>query len=260
MRSQEEYERVMSLIAQGLNNSQIERATGISRTTVRDWRRGNVSKRIVAGENGGRPCTGSCGLGEKRASDWPMIYTHLLGLYLGDGTITHHRRGVMRLRIFLDDMYPQIIEGCVGATMVIRGSDHVGLHANTGCSVVSSYWKHWPCVFPQHGAGMKHTRPIVLKRWQREAVRAHPEEFLRGLVESDGTRHINRVRRPVGGEIKTYEYSRYMFCSASDDIRQLFTDTLKQIGVRWTQTGEREVAVSRRVDVARLDEFIGPKT
>ena len=259
MRSHEEYERVMTLIAQGMNNSQIERETGISRTTVRDWRRGNVSKRIVAGESGGRPCTGDCRLGEKRASDWPTIYSHLFGLYLGDGTITHHRRGVMRLRIFLDNGYPRIIEGCVGATMVIRGSERVGLHAHTGCSVVSSYWKHWPCVFPQHGPGMKHTRPIVLKRWQSEAVQAHPEEFLRGLVESDGTRHTNRVRRTVGGEIKTYEYSRYMFCSASDDIRKLFTDTLDQIDIHWTQTGEREVAISRRVDVARLDEFIGPK-
>lgn len=260
MRSRKEYDEVMSMVADGLNNSQIARETGISRTTVREWRRGDVSARILSGNNrNGRRCDGNCGLGEQRSHDWPAIYAHLLGLYLGDGTITHHRRGVMRLRVFLDDKYPRIIEGCVGAMMVIRGSERVATHSRSGCTAVSSYWKHWPCVFPQHGPGMKHTRPIVLDSWQRSTVQAQPEQFLRGLIESDGTRHINTVRRPVAGRIKAYRYSRYMFSNASDDIRDMFTDACNQLGIQWTRTSEREVAVSRRDDVHRLDEFIGPK-
>jgi hypothetical protein len=31
---------------------------------------------------------------------------------------------------------------------------------------VSSYWKHWPCLFPQHGPGRKHERRIALVPWQ----------------------------------------------------------------------------------------------
>ena len=36
-------------------------------------------------------------------------YVYLLGLYLGDGYISEHRRSVYRLRIVLDVKYPEII-------------------------------------------------------------------------------------------------------------------------------------------------------
>ena len=57
-----------------------------------------------------------------------------------------------------------------------------------GCVVVQSSWKHWPCLFPQHGPGRKHERPIVLEDWQRMIVESHPAAFLRGLFHSDGCR------------------------------------------------------------------------
>jgi hypothetical protein len=34
-----------------------------------------------------------------------------------------------------------------------------------GYTSVVSYWKHWPCVFPQHGPGPKHRRRIELADW-----------------------------------------------------------------------------------------------
>jgi hypothetical protein len=75
------------------------------------------------------------------------------------------------------------------------------------------------------------------------------------LIHSDGSRFINRVR--VNG--KSYEYPRYNFTSASDDIRNLFTTTCDQLGVEWRQMNQRNISVARRASVARLDEFIGPK-
>ena len=40
-----------------------------------------------------------------------------------------------------------------------------------GAIVVSTVaWQHWPCLFPQHGPGRKHERPIVLEHWQRVIV------------------------------------------------------------------------------------------
>ena len=32
--------------------------------------------------------------------------------------------------------------------------------------VAKSTSKHWPCLFPQHGPGRKHTRKIELEQWQ----------------------------------------------------------------------------------------------
>ena len=42
-------------------------------------------------------------------------YVYLLGLYLGDGAISEHRRRVFRLRIALDVKYPGIVDECAAA-------------------------------------------------------------------------------------------------------------------------------------------------
>ena len=52
-------------------------------------------------------------------------------------------------------------------------------------------------LFPQHGPGRKHERPIVLAAWQDEVVRAHPGHFLRGLLHSDGAGQ--QLDDPLGG-------------------------------------------------------------
>ena len=51
-----------------------------------------------------------------------------------------------------------------------------------------------------------------------------------------------------------------MFTNASTDIMGLFTSTLDALGVHWTRTMPRVVAVSRRDDVEYLDTFVGPKS
>ena len=57
-----------------------------------------------------------------------------------------------------------------------------------------------PCLFPQHGPGRKHERPIGLAGWQQEIVAAYPWDFLRGLLHSDGARVNNWATRVVAGE------------------------------------------------------------
>jgi hypothetical protein len=75
------------------------------------------------------------------------------------------------------------------------------------------------------------------------------------ISESDGCRFINRIC----AKRKTYEYPLYNFTNASGDIRNLFTGTCDQLGIRWRRMNERNISVARRKSVARLDEFIGPK-
>ncbi len=260
MRSQQEYSQAMTLISDGLNPSEVARLTGIPRATVREWAAGK-GHRHMAGDAGtpGRPCDRACDTIAARALPFADIYAYLLGLYLGDGTISTQARGVDRMRIFLDLQYPGIVEGAAAAMTVVRGSDRIGISARDGCAEVGSSWKHWRCVFPQAGPGPKHLRDVSLAGWQQDVVDAHPDWLLQGLYESDGNRHINSITRSVGGRTKEYRYSRYMFKNESAQIRQMFTDACARVGVQWTYTAANNIAVSRREDVALLDRFLGPK-
>jgi hypothetical protein len=120
--------------------------------------------------------------------------------------------------------------------------------------VVHSYWKHWTCLFPQHGPGRKHERRIVLAPWQQRIVTAYPRQLLRGLVHSDGCRVVNRVGNG------TYVYPRYFFTNSSDDILRIFRDACDEIGVPHRNSKPNTISVARREGVAAFDAFVGPKT
>jgi hypothetical protein len=184
-------------------------------------------------------------------------YAYLLGAYLGDGFLARSRRGVYRLRITLDDRYPGIIAECKAAAEAVLPENHVGvLHRHgQGCSEVYVFSKTLPCLFPQHGPGPKHKRPIRLVDWQERLVRTEPQSFVRGLIHSDGCRFTNPVRH---GE-KVYRYPRYNFSNASADIRKLFCDACDLLAIEWRVMNARNISVAKRGSVARLDEFVGPK-
>ena len=238
---------VLSLASRGSTLAEIVTATGVPRTTVQRW---------IA--NGGRaspsteemcPRCGDAVLDEH-------AYAYLLGLYLGDGCITRQPNGTYRLEIYQDARYPRLIAAaCTSMAAVLPR--RVSTRGRPGSVAVGSYSNHWPCLFPQHGPGRKHQRHIVLGDWQRAIVAAQPEQFVKGLVESDGCRHVNRVRGTNG---QSYEYVRYSFSNRSDEIRAMFRSTCEALGLTVTKTNAWGLAVSRRADVARLDSFIGPKS
>jgi hypothetical protein len=185
-------------------------------------------------------------------------YSLLLGLYLGDGCVSGSQ-----LRVVLDGLYPDVIDDCVMAiTLGLRKpvNVHVRPRRTDRGVIVEAAYKHWPLVFPQHGPGRKHDRLIVLADWQREIVDRHPRPFLRGLINSDGCRTINRFKTKLpSGRVAEYAYPRYFFSNQSADIRGLFCEYCERLGIRWTQSNPRNISVSHRASVARLDEFVGPK-
>lgn len=128
-----------------------------------------------------------------------------------------------------------------------------------GVTVVQSYWKHWPCLFPQHGPGRKHERVLGMQPWQWAIVEAHPADFLRGLFHSDGALSQNTVFKDLAGGRKAYLYPRWQFSNASEEILGWCGDTLDLVGVRWRRSNTRVLSVSRRPDVARLTALIGEK-
>lgn len=116
---------------------------------------------------------------------------------------------------------------------------------------VSHYSKHWPCLFPQHGPGRKHSRKIALEPWQQDLIDQATEDFLRGLIHSDGCRVIANDRGVAS--------IRYHFTNRSEDILGLFTAALDNLDIPWTRSTEYVVSIYRKAATAHLDEFIGPK-
>ena len=199
-----------------------------------------------------RRCGGECSLQDTVS---PVPYSYLLGMYLGDGYIATHRRFVYRLDITCCDQYPGIMDECERAMVAVMPASTVGWRLGEGCIYVSSYSKHWPCLFPQHGPGRKHERPIELAPWQQAVVSAHPRELLRGLIHSDGCRVINHI----AGRGKIYSYPRYFFSNRSRDILGIFGDTCDALGIEWRYNLPWSISVAKRASVAMLDEFVGPK-
>jgi Homeodomain-like domain/LAGLIDADG-like domain len=247
MRSAEEFEAVQRLVADGLNDCAIARQTGIPRRTVWEWRyrTSRIRVRMPRGSS-------ACGIAHDFSALPATAYAHLLGLYLGDGCVSRFGR-VWRLRITLDNKYPGIIEGCRQSIDIVMPGQRASIHRRSdNCTEVNLYSKHWPCLLPQHGPGQKHLRPIRLEPWQEALVKQATQEFVRGLIESDGCRVVANDRgvRSV----------RYHFSNRSEDILGLFTGALDDLGIPWTRSNRYIISVYRKAAVARLDEFVGPKS
>jgi hypothetical protein len=185
-------------------------------------------------------------------------YAYLLGLYLGDGHISAHHRGVFQLGITMDCRHPGIAAEtkCAVQAVLPRNRANVAKRRNCNAVLISCSSKSLPILFPQHGPGPKHSRRIRLARWQRSIAFVHAEELIRGLIHSDGCRFIARQV----SEGRTYSYPRYSFSNKSSDIMSIFCEHLDLIGVEWTLPRRDQAQVARRESVALLDAFIGRKT
>lgn len=247
----------LKLHAEGLNNCEVARRTGVSRPTIREWVNGRLPRSYAPGSSEGL-CK-RCGGNEHHFDRLPADYVYLLGLYLGDGSIATHPRDVYRLRITLDVRYPEIVRECAAAMQTITPHNRVNRQLRPcNCYEVNAYSKSWPCLFPQHGPGVKHSRPIFLSRWQQELAEAWPDQLIKGLIQSDGCRFINTGRN-------NWRQPRYVFSNVSTDITSIFCSACDCLGLRWTaafpksESAAVAIYVSRKADVARLDEFVGPK-
>jgi hypothetical protein len=252
-------QRALTLLRNGVSNAAVARGLNVPVGTVSYWKHADRAKR---GECPGAhdPKCPRCDGRELAES----AYSYLLGLYLGDGHISHYsEHRVPNLMITCTESWSGLMDDCETAIRAVFPDNSVCRVRRTGCSNVKVYSKHLHCLFPQHGPGKKHDRKIALEPWQGAIVDTHPWEFIRGLIHSDGCRITNWTTRLVGGERKRYEYPRYFFANKSDDIRKLFTDTLDKVGVEWTTLARGSdpfnISIARKASVALLDTHVGPK-
>ncbi len=113
------------------------------------------------------------------------------------------------------------------------------------------YSKHWPCLFPQHGPGKKHDRRIALEPWQQALVDQATEEFVLGLIHSDGCRVVANDRGVMS--------IRYHFSNRRKTLSASSQPALDALDIPWTRSTKYIVSIYRKAATARLDEFVGPK-
>jgi hypothetical protein len=120
---------------------------GVAIKTIRRWRREYQRRGRPRGQG---HTTVPCPRCEGRELNG-KAYAELLGWYLGDGHISRGRRAVFNLHIFNDQQYT----ACNARLIVLMGLVKPGGRPHTrvrpGCVVTTVSWKHWPCLFPQHG-------------------------------------------------------------------------------------------------------------
>ncbi|MFB6503712.1 MULTISPECIES: helix-turn-helix domain-containing protein [unclassified Streptomyces] len=247
-------QKALILLRSGAKNADVARKLNVPAGTIGYWKH---MDRATRGECPGahRSFCPRCD-GEL---DQPA-YAYLLGLYLGDGHIIQNKAmKTPSLSITCDDSWPGLMDLCENSMRAVFPEKSVCRVRRKGCREVKMYSKHLWCLFPQHGPGKKHERPIALASWQQEIVDARPWDFIRGLIHSDGCRNTNWTTRVIGGVRKRYEYPRYYFTNLSTDILGLFTDALDRVGVEWKQANTRNISVARRASVALMDAHVGPK-
>jgi hypothetical protein len=193
----------------------------------------------------------------------PASYAYLLGCYLGDGHVSHRPPGTWTLRLSCDPKYPGVeAEIATAIESVFKGcrarrhspaDHHVDVISVTNAAVRNA--------FPQYGPGPKHKRAIILSDWQLEITHSFPALLVRGLIHSDGCRTNNTFRTLLpSGRIAEYSYVRYFFSNLSADIRDIFREHCRLLGIRVTQPNHRNLAVQHRESVAILDTIVGPKS
>jgi hypothetical protein len=229
-------QEALALVAAGVNDCEIARRLGVARTTIRDWRNPRHEARAPVAV-----CP-RCWESARPVIMDACDYAELLGLYLGDGCISHHPR-TTRLRISLDAKYPKVV---ANTQVLLRRSfieNRVGrsIFDDGHTVVVHVYSQHLECLFPQHGPGKKHERPIVLESWQSRLVEKAPWRFLRGCIWSDGCAFINRT--------DPYEYLSCDFGNLSQDILELVEWAYGLVGVQCRRAA-KSVRVNRRDSVA----------
>jgi hypothetical protein len=267
MRSETEYRAILELWEQCIPKKRIGIMLGIPRATVRDCinRYGTIQQLDEALKGkiinlAVERLTAALANGN---IELLKSYAYLLGMYLGDGYIDQFPR-THRLRIKLDALYPKIIEYCGQMLKILFPENKVtyqitwfqGHESSVDVILYSTYLADH---FPQVGAGAKHTRSMQLESWQTQVVEAEPLEFLRGLFHSDGSRFDNVVNGTA--------YPRYQFTNCSQEIAAFFTMTCERLGIHYTTKTRpprkgviaTDVYVSRRADVAYLDEHIERK-
>jgi hypothetical protein len=151
----------------GVVDQESARICAVSVRAVRHWRQGD---RRASPADSGRLTAPVCPRSHGRDLD-RAGYAYLLGLYLGDGHITHVPRSYV-LWVACSDAWPGLIEKARQAASLVMPSSKVFCSSQKGAAPTSTASPSTGRVFPQHGPGRKHERAIELEPGRKRSSRA----------------------------------------------------------------------------------------
>lgn len=193
-------------------------------------------------------------------------YAYVLGLYLGDGYINLQTPayGVYKLRITQDVKYQHLVEEHRKALETIFEGNRAAVyhHKNSNAIDVYIHSQLIGVLFPQRGSGPKNKRDVSLEDWQLRIVEQHPDAFLRGLMQTDGSRYTRKQGN--------HEYVTYNFTNTSEDIIKMVEHCCDMLGLHPTKyrrpsnvcsgiprsTTKTTITFNKRKDVELLDSVV----
>jgi hypothetical protein len=241
--------KVVGDFKNGKNKSQLSKEYNIPRATLKYWIQNESTIKVKR-------------TSEKSIEDIideikskKSLYNFILGLYLGDGNISHNGRKLssFRLRISQDNKYPESIKEIQKSLSQFFVKNSF-ITKSEGCSILTIFDKNLPVYFPQHGLGKKHERKIELSDFQRENI--DYESLLRGLWVSDGSFYMASDGK--------YSYERYNFTNKSLDIISLFEECLISLDIKYGKRFKKNdicvIQIQKKSEVDKMKKVVGIKS
>lgn len=249
------------MIGDGKSTYDIAKEIGKGQTTVRYWLKKHGLKTNTSIKNKHQEFEEKFIDINKFDNNRKKSYSFLLGIFLGDGGI-YKIKNTFRLYYSNQASYTRINKSICDNLAVLFPSKNIAVYkrSESDCVNISMGASGLDKLFP-YGKGVKHLRKIEFTEEQKEIISLYPKEFIKGMIESDGSRYAPRFK-----ECPTYFI--YQFSNCSLDLHDILHFAANLIGLEFTfrksskKTGAPMFLTmfNKKKSVLLMDEFIGPKS
>lgn len=129
----------------------------------------------------------------RRISTDKSLRAYIIGIALGDGNLSNPNSRATRLRVTCDTRYPRLVRHISTHIKKLLPDNKVSLIARTKTYAdISCYSNHWEHLLQWRvGEGSKIKQSVSIPKWIKDN-RQYTKHCLRGLLQTDGSRYIDR--------------------------------------------------------------------
>ncbi len=179
------------------------------------------------------------------------LYSYLYGLYLGDGCVYLHKKGVYGLMIALDMKYPKLINEVYESLSTFHNNKVQTRIRYVNCCNLTIYGKYINVLFPKFGIGNKYKNMVFITKELQDNLCY--KSLLKGLFQSDGSYYYDNYN----------DKYFYNFTNMSVDIINIFIMCLNNLDIKYTLNIKKNnvyVVYIRRInEVEKMMKIVGIK-